>query len=204
MQRRFHSHALPLAIIVVGLGIVTSCGGDGERPSPVAPAPTKASPAAATDGDVAASAAPQKVALCHYDATTGTVSDLSLPETALKGHLGHGDVLGACADACPCFAAADLAQSCDSGLTLFPTCPAPPYSYQAFCGVPGCDGCGVPAWNLGLIHVSPTERSCLRETWDPGTGNLAPIEASDLVESQVAACRGLIVSGPHYPTSCPQ
>ena len=189
-----------LGASLVGL----SCGG-GERDNVAGPAPAQPPTASTDTGAVTESAQPQMVQVCHYDATTGSVSDISLPEKAVKGHLGHGDVLGACAPAaCPCFEAADLAQTCGPGATLFPTCPDPKFSFNAFCGDSECGQACPPSSNLGLRQVNPTERSCRRDAWDPSTGDYNPVSATNLSGAEVAACKSLIVSSPYYPTSCPQ
>jgi len=45
---------------------------------------------------------PPPTTICHKPGTPAQKT-LTLPSTAIPGHLGHGDVLGPCAGACPAF-----------------------------------------------------------------------------------------------------
>lgn len=105
-----------LAAVVAGV-VALSCGGGAEQQSVSGPAPVAFQPPAASDdsGSVSEAAKPTTFKLvCHYDATTGTFSQLNLPEAAFQAHLKHErDKEGSCLQAtCPCFAAADLTPSC--------------------------------------------------------------------------------------------
>jgi hypothetical protein len=99
---------LLLAIAVSALGI--SCGGGLEADSPtgVSALPDFVEENAAEVGEVSASGK-NKVLICHKG------KDKKVPESAVPGHLGHGDTLGSCAapepdpNPCPCYTADQVA-----------------------------------------------------------------------------------------------
>lgn len=195
-QARTSRAILLVAVAATGLW---SCGGSAEGPtSPVALVDT---PAAAVsgpvDGGVAASAK-GKLTICHKGQSK------QVPPSALSGHLGHGDRLGACAPepdvACPCFTAAglvDVAAQCSGSLNL--SCPQT-YSLNLFCA-PG--GGGGTVGNLGLFEARLGTGTCSTTSQDPMTGN--PItDTKPVTEAQFEACRQAIVGIPFYPAGCPQ
>lgn len=181
----------PVAALAAGV-VALSCGGGAERQTVAGPAPVALQPTTADDGGSLSEAVkPSKTLLCHYDATTQTWSDLNVPAPAVEAHLKHGDTLGSCTPACPCFTAADLvAPSCPTGTTLGASCENGPYSLTLACG--------------NTHHVTAMA--------DQGLGNCWMINAQQdydpqpATPTQMAACTQLIVSNPHYPVSptCPQ
>jgi hypothetical protein len=190
-----------LAVLLVAVAATGSwsCGGSAEGPtSPVA---LLDSPAAAVsgpvDGGVTASAK-GKVTICHKGQTK------QVPPSALGGHLGHGDRLGACAPVpaveCPCFDAAGLANvaaQCSSSLTA--SCPET-WSLSLFCA-PG--GGGGTVGNLGLFEARLGTGTCSTTSQDLMTGNEVTVTL-DVTPAQFEACRQAIVGTPSYPTSCPR
>jgi hypothetical protein len=92
---------------VTGQEVAVARGGEGEAGQVSA---------LATDKDK------DRVDVCHYDAVTGTYSELMVPGSALDPHLGHGDFVKPYDDydctqgppsPCPCFSA----YSIDSGVS---------------------------------------------------------------------------------------
>jgi hypothetical protein len=160
----------------------------------VGPATVAHQPTAADDGgSVSEAAKPTTTLLCHYDATTGTSSDLKVPPAAVQGHLNHGDVLGSCA-VCPCFTAADLALSCSDGETLGATCTGEEPYYLLL----GCNAGTTFGFSVS-VRVDVDAASC----WVVKPGPFFQQQAG-LTPAQLAVCKSLIVSSPHYPASCPK
>ena len=176
-----------------------SCGGSAEGPtSPVA---LLESPAAAVsgpvDGGVTASAK-GKLTICHKGQSK------QVPPSAVGGHLGHGDRLGACAPqpevACPCFTATELANvagQCSSSLNV--SCPAQ-YSLSLFCAAGGGGG---TVGNLGYFEARLGTGTCSTRTQDPMTGNEVT-HTIPVTPTQFESCRQAIVGTSFSPASCPR
>jgi hypothetical protein len=193
-----HSGWLLAICAVVAMG-GPSCGGDAQPETPVAPVSVSVPGQSVVrdSGVVEAEGAPGGTAICHWDATASTWTDMTVPAQALKGHLKHGDKIGRCpVVACPCFTAADVSVDC-GGSAPRSQC-GQPYSLYAFCSVGSAEA------NLGEKIVDPNAMSCFRETWDPMTGDRIEIRFSNLTADQVAACKSVIINSPYYPQSCPR
>jgi hypothetical protein len=175
--------------VALVLGVVAlSCGSGAERQTVSGPAPVALQPTTADDGgSVTEAAKPATTLLCHYDATTGTKSDLNVPVTAVQGHLGHGDGLGSCI-VCPCFSAADLAPSCGGNITTTELCTGSP-KYDVFLGCP--TGGGIVF--VVEVTLDVTLQTC---SADRAQGNDTPLTTLTLPQEE--ACRTVIVSSPYY------
>jgi hypothetical protein len=177
-----------LAVVVAALGM-WSCGGPSESPTGVAAVQS----ASGEQGTVAASSVAQ-ITICHKG------KDLQVAPAALGGHIGHGDRLGSCAEACPCFTSTGLAQ-------VAAQCSAPPiascgvpYSINLFCP-PG--GSGGPVGNLGYYEARLGAGSCTTTTQDLMTG-LKVTTTLPVTAAQFEACHQAIVGSAYYPATCPQ
>ena len=139
-----------------------------------------------------------KITICHEG------RNKQIPPSALGGHLGHGDRLGACAPepdvACPCFTAAglaDVAVQCSASLSA--SCPQT-YSLNMFCST-GTGGGTVN--NLGLFEARLGTGTCSTTSQDVMTGAVLT-DTKAVTEAQYEACRQAIVGAPFYPASCPR
>ena len=199
MARQQGRTSLAILIAAVAATGFWSCGGSAEGPtSPVA---LVESPAAAVsgpvDGGVTASAK-GKITICHEG------RNKQVPPSALGGHLGHGDRLGACAPqpdvACPCFTAAGLADvAAQCSATLSASCPQT-YSLSLFCST-GTGGGTVN--NLGLFEARLGTGTCSTESLDLETGSPVTVTLP-VTEAQFEACRQAIVGTAFYPATCPR
>jgi hypothetical protein len=185
-----------LSCVVAALGaalVVTSCGGDIGRDSVVGPASVQG--VTATDqGAVTASAEVQMQAICHYDTTTGTFSDLRVPEVAVAGHLKHGDSKGTCAARCPCFGAADFAAAVSTCQQM--------QSWGIFCASDpdingglvvnevSCPANGSPSF-IYRLSVDTNDHTCSREETLSGT---TTVTSAPLSVGQETVCRQIIVA----------
>ncbi len=184
----------PVAAVAAGI-VALSCGGGAERPTVVGPATVAIQPTTADDdGSVSAAAKPQTTLLCHYDATTGTWSDLSVPAPAVQPHRNHGDVTGSCAGACPCFPAGHGSLTCPDGLTLGSTCDDP-FLLTIGCTAPS----GSDPGQLLEFRGVDTTMTCYGQT-----AQIAFFSVGSLSAAQVAACKQFVVTSPYYLATCPR
>ena len=169
MAKQLGRTSLAILLVAVAATGFWSCGGSAEGPtSPVA---LLESPAAAVsgpvDGGVTASAK-GKITICHEG------RNKQVPPSALGGHLGHGDRLGACAPA----ARRGLPLLHGGRARRRGRCSAPrrsaraaraAYSLSLFCA-PG--GGGGTVGNLGLLRGASRHGHLLDD--DPGPHDRQP------------------------------
>jgi hypothetical protein len=119
-----------LAVIAAAIALAScggSIGGESVTGSPV----IESALPALDEGTVGEFGKKSKVLICHKG------KDKKVPQSAVNGHLGHGDTLGSCSAAtCPCFSvndinaaapcAGNLSSQCSTGdpAFLFLTCDA--------------------------------------------------------------------------------
>ncbi len=186
MRSRRTSTAALAVVVVAALGI-WSCGGPSESPTAV----TAIQSGGGEQGAVTASSVAQ-ITLCHKG------KDLQVAPSALGGHLGHGDRLGSCAEVCPCFTSAGLAQvAAQCSVPPIASCGSP-YSINLFCA----PGSGTIS-NLGYFEARIGAGTCSTTTQDLMSGNevttTLPVTAAEF-----EACREAIVSSTYYPATCPE
>jgi len=130
VQCTFPKHS-SLAVIAAAIALAScggSIGGESVTGSPV----IESALPALEEGTVSESGTKSKVLICHKG------KDKEVPQSAVNGHLGHGDTLGSCAATCSCFSTADIsaaagtcsttvASSCSTGdpAFLLLSCPGP-------------------------------------------------------------------------------
>ncbi len=177
-----------LAVVVAALGM-WSCGG-----SSVSPTAVTAIQSGGEDGAAVAASAVAQITICHKG------KDLQVAPSALGGHLRHGDRLGSCAEVCPCFTSAGLAQ-------VAAQCAAPPiascgvpYSINLFCA-PG--GSGGTVGNLGYFEAKLGAGTCSMTTQDLMTGSEVTATLG-VTAAQFEACHQAIVQSTYYPATCPR
>lgn len=85
------------AVLLAGVSL--SCGGNRETNNLTSPL---AGATGVEAGDGALSTSATKQTICHVEAETGLIQNLSLPARAVQAHLAHGDTLGECVP-CPCY-----------------------------------------------------------------------------------------------------
>jgi hypothetical protein len=176
-----------LAVVAVAALGIWSCGGSHESPT-AAPAIQSGD----ESGAVSSSSVAQ-ITVCHKD------KDLHVAPAALAGHLGHGDRLGTCAAACPCFTSTGLGEvAAQCPVNPIASCGAP-YSINLFCAPGG----GGTVGNLGYFEARLGTGTCSTTAQDPVTGN--PITTTlPVTPEQFEACRQAIVQSAYYPATCPQ
>jgi hypothetical protein len=178
-------------LVVAGATGLWSCGGGANGPTaPVEKGrvPVAAVPGEDDDGGVTASAA-DKVAVCHKG------REIEVPSQVIDVHLRHGDRLGSCAVACPCFTATQieqLAAQCTG--TPHNTCPTL-YSIDLFC-------IGSSAGHLGTFAVAAEAGTC-STTLINTTGEFVTTSLP-VTQAEFEACRQAIVGSSPYPDSCLQ
>jgi hypothetical protein len=165
-----------VTVVVAALG-VWSCGGSRESPTT-----TPAIQGEGREEGTVTSSAVSLVTVCHKG------KDLPVPTQALAIHLGHGDHLGSCAAACPCFTSESLTQvaALCSG-TVIGSC-GTVYSLSLFCLS--------PVSNLGYFEANLETNTCLTTIKSVTTTRSAE-------GTQFEACRQAIISDSHYPGTCP-
>ncbi|HSD27047.1 MAG TPA: hypothetical protein VLL75_07055 [Vicinamibacteria bacterium] len=188
MRSRRTSTAALAVVAVAALGI-GSCGGSSGSPTAAVGIQS-----GEEGGAVTSSASVAKITICHKG------NDLQVSPSALGGHLGHGDRLGSCAEVCPCFTSAGLAE-------VAAQCPAPPiascgvpYSINLFCA-PG--GGGGSVGNLGYFEAKLGTGTCTMTTPDLMTGNDVTITLP-VTAAEFEACKQAIVGNTYYPATCPR
>lgn len=193
---RRHTRFLVVPAALAAAAVALSCGGGPERESVTGPASVAGAPASDGGGSVTASKS-DKRSLCHYDAVLDTHTTLSLTPQGAQAHLkAHAeDYEGACLPPCPCFDAEQLALSCPTGELQTGLCGTPAYTFGT-----SCDGTGGSL--LGVWQVIPESRYCSAWTYSE---NYEEITKYDLTDTEIAACKQLIVTSPYYPKdgSCP-
>ena len=190
--RTSSSYPLAALAIVAAVG-VWSCGGAHE--SLTAPAVAQVQADGGESGVVTASKV-SKMTICHKG------KDLSIPPSALGGHLGHGDKLGSCrATLCPCFSSSGLdtvAASCQQSLSA--SCPgSTPYAINLSC----TPGGSAPPTGLGLFEARVESGLCSTTLEDPMSGGTVTVPMA-VTAAKFEACRQAIVASSFYPAGCPK
>ena len=187
-----------LAVVPIAIALV-SCGGDSlTGPSAVDPVVDSAVAAPPlkvvtvdsgtadddTLGEAVSLCRKSKVLICHRG------RDKWVSRSAVRGHLRHGDTLGACAAAvsCPCYSAEDIqstAQECTG--TVNPTCSA---SGDQVSLLLACDPGGtVPPGILGIYLTRTSDGGYCSRNDVSGSFTESPLSAE-----QYAACETAITS----------
>ena len=184
-RTRLASRMAPVVVAMAAAVVAWSCGSPQESPtSPVA--------VQSTDGESGAvtSSAVPKVTICHKG------QELRVSTSALGGHLGHGDRLGSCAAACPCFTSTgidQMAAQCDAN--LYVDC-SEKYSVAMFCW---SDGGGA---NLGAFQAILGTDTCGTVLKDSTGVFVESILAVSPVEYE--ACKQAIFGSSAYQPYCPR
>ena len=158
-----------------------SCGGSTETASPVAPV-IHSSQGGDALGTLSA-VMPPRTLICHIDKETGLIQDLNLPARAVNGHLKHGDALGSCLLACPCFTTADITAVADNCTTLFSGCRS---TADLFYLLLTCQQGNGPVSPVGLFLTGTTDSKCSR-SFTP-----QEVEQTGLSDAELAACRDVV------------
>jgi hypothetical protein len=177
-----------MAALVVALAaafVAGSCGGPQESPTgPVAIGTARG------DGGSVTSSAVGKVTVCHKG------QELRVSGSAIGGHLGHGDRLGSCAAACPCFTSAgidQMAAQCD--LNLHVDC-SQKYSVALYCW--GDEG-GSRLGTFEAILGTDTCGTVLKDSTGAFAESTQPVSAAEY-----EACRQALFGSSSYQPYCPR
>lgn len=168
-----------LLLILAAVLATAACGGpagvgDGVTGAPVA-APSQ------DEGSVVSLGKKAKVLICHKG------KDKMVPESALGGHLGHGDTEGSCQPSvsCPCFSTENidaLPLSCPDPLNVLACSVPDPAILVLTCGTLGNEAGFVAGQYIAQ------NGSCTRTD----VNSEGPISVGDLTAEEQAACAAAI------------